>query len=103
MKFPTIPGSEYEKKYDLTKDLGRYEATKQESDKHMFRVPTWRNVARTAPYFHNGSVKDLGEAVRVMAKTHLGKDLKDNEVKDIVAFLTALNGDLPKETEPKLP
>jgi len=61
-------GGEYEMKYHLTDDLGRYEATKMESDKHMWRVPTWRNIALTAPYFHNGSVATLDEAVRVMAE-----------------------------------
>jgi cytochrome c peroxidase len=102
-KFPLIPGSEYEKKYNLTKDEGRFEVTKNEADKHMFRVPSWRNVARTAPYFHNGQVQTLDEAVRVMAKTQLGKVLKPAEVKDIVAFLTSLNGEIPKQTKPELP
>jgi cytochrome c peroxidase len=102
-KFPLIPGSEYDKKYSLTKDEGRFEATKNEADKHMFRVPSWRNVARTAPYFHNGQVQTLDEAVRVMAKVQLGKTLKPTEVKDIVSFLTALNGEIPKQTKPELP
>lgn len=102
-KFPLIPGSDYEKKYHLTKDEGRFVATKNEADKHMFRVPSWRNVARTAPYFHTGEVQTLDEAVRVMAKTQLGKTLKPQEVKDIVAFLTSLNGEIPKQTAPELP
>jgi cytochrome c peroxidase len=102
-KFPVIPGSEYEKKYHLAKDEGRFEVTKNPADKHMFRVPSWRNVARTAPYFHNGEVRTLDEAVRVMAKTQLGKTLKSNEVKDIVAFLTSLNGQIPKQSKPDLP
>ncbi len=103
MKFPTIPGSDYEKKYELTKDLGRFEVTKNEADKNMWRVPTWRNIALTAPYFHNGSVKTLDEAVRVMAKTQLGKDLKEQEVTDIVAFLESLTGSFPKQEMPRLP
>lgn len=102
-KFPLIPGSEYEKKYRLTEDLGRFEVTHQEADKNMWRVPTWRNVAITAPYFHNGTVAKLDEAVRVMAKTQLGKTLSDAEVKDIVAFLTSLTGERPKQTKPVLP
>jgi len=102
-KFPMIPGSEYEGKYELTKDLGRYEATKNDSDKNMWRVPTWRNIAMTAPYFHNGSVDSLDEAVRVMAKTQLGKTLAENEVKDIVEFLKSLTGKFPKQTAPKVP
>ncbi len=91
-KFPMFPGSEYEKKYGFTKDAGRFEATKEERDRGFFRVPTWRNVALTGPYFHNGSVEKLDEAVRVMAKTQLNKTLPEPQVQDIVAFLTALNG-----------
>ena len=77
--------------------------TKKEDDKNMWRVPTWRNVALTAPYFHNGSVATLDEAVRVMAKTQLNTKLKDNEVKDIVAFLNSLTGEFPKIAMPRLP
>ncbi|MBL7716972.1 MAG: VWA domain-containing protein [Bdellovibrionales bacterium] len=102
-KFPTFPGSAYDKKYDLLADLGRFEATKKDDDKNKWRVPTWRNVADTAPYFHNGRVKTLDEAVRVMAKTQLNRDLKDDLVKDIVAFLKALSAKPPKQTKPKLP
>lgn len=103
MKFPTIAGTEYEKKYNLTADLGRYEVTKKESDKNFWRVPTLRNIALTAPYFHNGSVADLSEAVKVMAKTQLNKDLSPDEVDEIVAFLNTLSGDLPKILAPQLP
>jgi len=102
-KFPLIPGSAYDAKYDLTSDIGRMEATKQESDKNMWRVPTWLNVALTAPYFHNGSAATLDEAVRVMAKTQLGKDLTDAQVADIVAFLGSLTGTFPKQEMPRLP
>lgn len=94
-KFPTYPGSEYEAKYGLTKDLGRFEATKKDADKGFWRVPTWRNIALTAPYFHNGSVKALDEAVRVMAKTQLNKELSPSDVKDIVEFLKGLTGRRP--------
>ena len=103
MKFPTIPGTEYDTKYQFSKDLGRFQATKNEADKNMFRVQSWRNIAVTAPYFHNGSVATLDEAVKVMAKTQLNRELKSEEVTDIVAFLTGLTGDLPKEKEPKIP
>jgi cytochrome c peroxidase len=101
--FPQIPGSKYDKMYDLTSDLGRYEVTKKDEDKNHWRVPTWRNVAITAPYFHNGKVHTLNEAVRVMAKTQLGMDLKDKQVSDIVAFLNALTGEFPVQTMPMLP
>lgn len=102
-KFPTFENNEYVKKYNLAADSGRYEATKIEADKHMWRVPTWRNIALTAPYFHNGSVETLDEAVRVMAKTQLDKTLTDKEVDEIVAFLNSLTGELPKQTLPHLP
>ena len=102
-KFPTFPGSKYDKKYDLMSDLGLYTVTKKNEDKNSWRVPTWRNVALTAPYFHNGSVKTLDEAVRVMGKTQLNKTLKDNDVKDIVAFLNSLTGSFPIVTMPRLP
>ena len=102
-KFPQLPGTEYEKKYNLTSDLGRYEVTRKEEDKNMWRVPTWRNVALTAPYFHNGSVEKLDEAVRVMAKTQLNRDLKEEEVKDIVSFLESLTGARPDQKAPELP
>ena len=69
----------------------------------MWRVPTWRNIALTAPYFHNGSVETLEEAVRVMARTQLDKKLTSNEVSDIVAFLNSLTGEFPKQTMPQLP
>ncbi|MBI2712412.1 MAG: cytochrome-c peroxidase [Bdellovibrio sp.] len=102
-KFPTFPGSEYETKYKLTEDLGRFQVTHQEADKNLFRIPTWRNVALTAPYFHNGSVKTLDEAVRVMAKTQLNRTLSDAETKDIVEFLKSLTGKRPAQPAPKLP
>lgn len=101
--FPQIPGSKYDKMYDITSDLGRYEVTKKADDKNHWRVPTWRNVAITAPYFHNGKVKTLDEAVRVMAKTQLDMDLNDTQVQDIVAFLNALTGEFPKQSLPMLP
>ena len=92
-RFPLLNDSEYVAKYRLAEDLGRYTVTEKESDKHMWRVPTWRNVALTAPYFHNGSVDTLDEAVRVMAKTQLGLDLSAEQVGDIVAFLESLTGE----------
>jgi cytochrome c peroxidase len=103
MKFPTIPGSEYERKYELAKDLGRFEVTKNEGDKNFWRVPSWRNVELTAPYFHNGKVATLDEAVRVMAKTQLARDLKETDVSDIVAFLKTLTGKRVPQSFPKLP
>jgi len=62
-----------------------------------------RNIALTAPYFHNGSVATLDDAVKVMAKVQLGKELSKDETADIVAFLNGLTGEFPKQTFPKLP
>lgn len=73
-----------------TADLGRYEVTKSEADKHVFKVPSLRNVAETGPYFHDGSVATLEEAVKKMAWHQLGKELTPNEVASIVTFLKAL-------------
>lgn len=101
--FPQVPGSKYDKMYEITSDLGRFEVTKNPEDKNKWRVPTWRNIAITAPYFHNGKVKTLDEAVRVMAKTQLDLELKENQVEDIVAFLNALTGEFPKQLMPLLP
>jgi cytochrome c peroxidase len=103
MKFPTYENAELDTRYGFTKDLGRYEVTKKEEDKHMFRVPTLRNIAMTAPYFHNGAVKTLDEAIRVMAKVQLNKDLTQQQVDDIFAFLTGLTGEFPKIEIPRLP
>ena len=82
-------------------DQGRFEVTKNEADRHMFRVPTLRNVAETAPYFHNGSVPDLKTAIRVMGKVQLNKDLNDEQVNSLHAFLESLTGTKPMIEEPK--
>ncbi|MEK6750018.1 MAG: cytochrome-c peroxidase [Pseudomonadota bacterium] len=102
-KFPTYLDNKYVKLYDLLADSGRFGVTKNESDKNLWRVPTWRNIALTAPYFHNGAVKTLAEAVRVMAKTQLNKELTETQVDDIVAFLNSLTGVFPEQTMPHLP
>ncbi len=102
-KFPTFTDNEYVEKYDLMADKGRFGVTGEESDKHMFKVQTWRNVALTAPYFHNGSVWTLDEAVRVMARTQLNHILSDAQVADIVAFLESLTGEFPEQSLPVLP
>jgi len=103
MKFPTFQDNAYVSKYDFLKDQGRFDVTGKEADKHLFKVPTLRNIALTAPYFHNGSVATLDEAVRVMAKTQLNKDLSDQQVADMVAFLNALTGEFPEQSLPRLP
>lgn len=78
-----------------TKDLGRYEVTKNDADKYFFKVPSLRNIAETAPYFHDGSIKTLPEAVKLMGAHQLGKDLSENDVASIVTFLRSLTGTIP--------
>jgi cytochrome c peroxidase len=92
-----------EQKYKFTADLGRYNITHNEADRNSFRVPGLRNVALTAPYFHNGSVQTLPEAVRVMAACQLNKDISDQQVTAITAYLDALTGKIPQQTMPHLP
>src|SRR4029079_14746864 len=77
------------------RDQGRFTVTKQESDRMMFKVPTLRNIAKTAPYFHDGSVPTLDAAVRRMGRYQLGLTLSDQEVAAIVTWLGALTGELP--------
>jgi cytochrome c peroxidase len=67
--------------------LGQY-------DKLKFRVPILRNISKTAPYFHNGSVDKLEEAVRIMSKYQLGDEFTPKQISDVVAFLRSLDGEL---------
>lgn len=79
---------------DLLEDVGRYGVTGDSFDKNVFKVPTLRNIAQTSPYFHNGSVSTLEEAVTIMARSQLGRELSQSEVSDIVALLHAFSGEL---------
>lgn len=74
-------------------DLGRFLVTGNESDKHVFRVPSLRNVAVTAPYFHDGSVATLEQAVALMARHQLGQTLPPQEIHLIAVFLRTLTGE----------
>jgi cytochrome c peroxidase len=76
-------------------DPGRVAMTQDEADRYVFRTPMLRNIARTAPYFHDGSIATLEEAVRIMAAVQSGRSLTDDEVRLIVAFLESLTGDIP--------
>ncbi|OQX68967.1 MAG: cytochrome-c peroxidase [Sorangiineae bacterium NIC37A_2] len=87
------------------KDQGRFDVTGREADRMLFKVPSLRNIAMTGPYFHDGSVEHLGDAVRLMGEHQLGRKLTDQETGSIVTFLNALTGTLPEAwiQEPKLP
>jgi cytochrome c peroxidase len=78
-------------------DKGRFNVTKRDDDLYVFKVPSLRNVAMTAPYFHDGSVNRLPDAVGIMAKVQLGTELADDEMQAIVTFLGSLTGELPKD------
>jgi cytochrome c peroxidase len=120
--FPAVSIEHYETRYRLSDDHGLVQ-NKANADKGVWRIPSLRNVTLTAPYFHNGSVESLEEAVRIMAAVQLnmalsdteqddqaiywsdaekkftvarGRALSESEVKDIVAFLHALEGKLPE-------
>jgi len=84
-------------------DDGRKSVTGKAEDDHFFRVQSWRNVAMTAPYFHDGSVKELSQAVHLMAKIQLDTTLSDHDVADIVAFLKTLTGKAPQVIYPVFP
>jgi len=88
-----------------TLDEGRFEQTKKEDDKFVFKVAPLRNVERTYPYFHDGSVWGLEDSIRVMAQAQLDKTLAPEEVDAIWAFLKTLTGEVPVEarTLPVLP
>jgi cytochrome c peroxidase len=80
-----------------TSDPGREKVTKQESDRMVFKVPGLRNIEKTKPYYHNGKIANLEEAVSRMAEYQLGKTLTESQVNSIVTWLKSLTGDLPAE------
>ena len=88
----------YGKYWELTVskkiDEGRFEVTQNEADKYFFKVPSLRNIEKTAPYFHDGSVKELDKAVTMMALLQLNKTLTNEETANMVAFLKTLSGDV---------
>jgi cytochrome c peroxidase len=79
-------------------DYGRFNVTHNEADRHVFRVPSLRNVEQTAPYFHDGSAQTLRQAIAVMAQYQLGRTLSDRQVEVIEAFLRSLSGQVAQGT-----
>ncbi len=75
-------------------DSGRYKVTRNEADLFVFKVPSLRNIAKTAPYFHDGSVASLDQAVQIMAEAQLGRKLTEEQTTAIVAFLQSLTGEI---------
>ncbi len=78
----------------IAADPGRFALSRRPADRNLFRVPSLRNVALTAPYFHNGSVATLEEAVGAMFKYQLGRDAPAQDQELIVRFLRSLNGEV---------
>ena len=76
-------------------DLGRFAVTHLADDKMRFKVPSLRNVTRTGPWFHDGSLTDLPSVIRTMGRYQLGRSLTDDDVRDIAAFLGSLEGTIP--------
>jgi len=89
-------------KFGIYKDanstnLGRFNITGREEDKYVFKVPSLRNIALTAPYMHDGRFKTLDEAVKFMTQYQLGRFITEEEIAAIVAFLRSLTGEIPFE------
>ncbi len=92
------------KPYETDSEVaGRSAVTGNEIDRFSFKVPTLRNIELTYPYFHDGAVWDLGEAVNIMGEIQLGRDFKPEETDQIVAFLKTLTGQQPTFDLPILP
>jgi cytochrome c peroxidase len=87
------------------KDQGRFEVTQLAADRMMFKVPSLRNIVKTAPYFHDGSAATLDQAIRMMGRHQLGLELSDSDVAAIITWMDSLTGELPKDLigRPTLP
>lgn len=91
---PGLGGTSFQKlglvKDYPTKDMGRFESTGKRRDKKKFKVPLLRNITKTGPYLHDGSIASLDETIELMVEYQIGKKLKQSEIEDIKAFLTSL-------------
>jgi len=77
-------------------NLGRYNITKKDEDRYVFKVPSLRNIEKTSPYMHSGDIKTLRRAVMIMAQYQLGREMKRDEIDAIVSFLKTLTGKIPE-------
>lgn len=99
----TLIGGQMYQKAGLVKawpnqeDKGRFEVTKAEADKFVFKVPSLRNIEKTGPYFHDSSATTLDQAVKLMARHQLGVELENAQAQSLVAFLGSLTGEIPKD------
>jgi cytochrome c peroxidase len=94
-----------ERPWPVVTDLGRIEVTKATSDRMVFKVPSLRNAGKTAPYFHDGKIATLEEAVRLMGRHQLDTELSETQVRQIAAWLESLTGEIPRDyiRPPRLP
>lgn len=95
-RFGLVHGPYWEFTGSQNQDLGKQEVTGEAADANIFKSPSLRNIEKTAPYFHDGSVESLEEAVRIMAYTQLGKELSKEEIEKMVAFFKSLTGEIPE-------
>jgi cytochrome c peroxidase len=105
-----LGGSQYQrlglvKAWPDTHDPGRFAVTGKEADKNVFKVPSLRNIEKTAPYYHDGSIPTLSEAIRMMGEYQVGKKLSQQDIDSIEAFLKSLTGEIPVQyiRRPALP
>lgn len=80
----------------MAMDVGRFAVTHNEADLYVFKVPSLRNITRTYPYFHDGSVWDLRDATQIMARVQLGRELSEEDLDNLMAFYQALEGTIPE-------
>jgi cytochrome c peroxidase len=97
-----VGGSMYQKMgavkaWTNTSDPGRFRITGREEDRMLFKVPSLRNVEKTAPYYHNGSVPTLEQAVKAMGEFQLGRGLSNDQVQLVTAWLKTLTGAIPAD------
>jgi len=107
---PAVGGSMYQKlglvaEWPGVEDVGRAKVTGNEAERHFFKVPSLRNVTKTGPWLHDGSVTDLDEMIVLMGRHQLGRELSEQDVAAIRAFLDSLTGELPASLveAPELP
>lgn len=99
-KFGLVKGPYWDYTQSVGHDRGRAEVTKNDADEYFFKVPSLRNIEKTGPYFHDGSVKELAKAIEIMGQTQLGQTFTPEEIASIEAFLGSLTGELPAFVKP---
>lgn len=94
-RFGLVNGPYYEYTKSTLVDKGVAEVSGEESDEYVFKTPSLRNIEKTAPYFHDGSVESLREAIKIMSYTQLGRELSEDETEKMVDFFESLTGEIP--------